>query len=69
MKILKEETRYRFGRPFTLVMTEGCVNDVAVYAMSGVCNPYDVAAHGLKLTEHSNTVDGIPIPEGKHYRR
>ena len=69
MKILKEETRKRFGVTFTLVMVEGEVNDVAVYSRGGIGNPYDVAAHGHKLTEHENAVDGIPIPEGKHYRR
>jgi len=69
MEIINHQTRWRFGQPFTLVMTEGCVDDVAVYQMKGICNRFDVARYGLKLTEHNNAVDGIPVPEGKHYRR
>ena len=69
MEIIAHEIRFRFGRPFTLVMTEGAVNDVAVYQMKGICDRFDVARYGHKLTEHNNAVDGIPVPEGKHYRR
>ena len=69
MKVIHHEIRYRFGIPFTIVMAEGCVNDVAVYDLRGRHDPEHVARHGHKWTEHNNAVEGIPIPEGKHYRR
>ena len=52
------------------VMTEGQINDVAVYEIEGEF--YDkqfVARHGHKIGESTALLRGWKIPEGKHYRR
>lgn len=56
------------GAAFTYVMAEGAIDDVAVYAMGGLCNVEDVARHGFKLTEKEAN-DIFAIPAGKYYRR
>jgi|OM-RGC.v1.034553003 hypothetical protein len=73
MKII--ETRQKAyehrGRSFpaTEVMTEGVVDDVAVYQTVGFVSGEEAAERGVKLTEREAGIAGWTVPEGKHYRR
>lgn len=67
--LIEIQHRTRFGQPFTLAMFRGVADDVATYEHKGHVEPWKVAANGQKLTERDNGIDGIPVPDGLHYRR
>ena len=69
VRILAVDYASRAGLPVTLVMAEGCVQDVATYRHEGHVAPEIAARDGLKLTEIQNQVGGFPVPEGRRYRQ
>jgi hypothetical protein len=66
---LRHQQRDRFGRPFTLVMVAGAVNDVATYEARGHVSAEEAFARGTKWTERENRLAGFDVPKGMHYRR
>lgn len=66
--ILEFRQTSKDGRKMSSVMTEGQINDVAVYEHEGHVDAEFVARHGFKMSESSAIASGWIIPEGKHYR-
>lgn len=69
MTILQCKRVSRFGIPFTLVLTEGQVNDVAVYELRGHHTAEETARHGHEWSRRDFQTSALfDLPPGKHYR-
>lgn len=71
MNIIETLIRIKDGVTTTAVMTQGAIEDVAVYRVEddAPLRPEFVARFGFKLSEREAISIGFTIPEGTHYRR